>query len=147
MCFQKDAVSANCNPCSGHVFNKFRSASAYPARLVGLLQGMGNIQYYGGILFHGRYTPKINDHIVVSEHGPTIGDPNLFIACVGLGREELEAERRGVAVEDVGDDQRGQRPALEVGDLQGVVELHPVSGSAQPVAELDVDGRPLASGN
>src|SRR5690554_7226804 len=54
----------------------------YSRGLIGLLQGMGDIQDYRGILLHGRKATEIHDHILVTEHGTPVRYHNLSVMAV-----------------------------------------------------------------
>src|SRR5690606_13025365 len=82
MGLQKDSVHPGGNACPGHGGDQCRPATGHPRGLIGLLQGVGYIQYHRGILPHGGDAPEIHDHALVPEHGSPIGDPNMVVIAV-----------------------------------------------------------------
>src|SRR5688572_8336864 len=68
MCFNKNAIYSNCYPGFCNCCDQLRPSSCNPCCLIGLLQGMGNVQYNGYLVFlHFRNSPVIDKQVLVTE--------------------------------------------------------------------------------
>ena len=68
MCFNKYSVSAYGYTSFGDGLNHFRSAARYSAALVGLLQGVRDIEHNGHtMLFHCGNISEVNHEVAIAE--------------------------------------------------------------------------------